>query len=155
MLIQGLSRKKLIEKLDFVENLTIIILQYLYNISMYFKESNMVSKKFIRIGAGVLVGALGGKVLSSQLAKKAAVGAVAGGLRVKESIDKTVEQVRVSADDIVAEAKEANAKEDLERAKKAAELNIDEVAKEDLINQIKEELKEEIKAEIKEDEDKE
>ena len=51
----------------------------------------MVSKKFIRIGAGVLVGALGGKVLSSQLAKKAAVGAVAGGLRVKESIDKTVE----------------------------------------------------------------
>ena len=90
------------------------------------------------------------KILRSELAKKAAVGAVAGGLRVKESIDKTVEQVRVSADDIVAEAKEANAKEDLEKAKKAAELNIDEVAKEDLINQIKEE----IKAEIKEDEDK-
>ncbi|WP_311482604.1 DUF6110 family protein [uncultured Anaerococcus sp.] len=110
----------------------------------------MISKKFLRIGAGVLVGALGGKILSSELAKKAAVGAVAGGLRVKKSIDKTVEQVRVSADDIVAEAKEANAKEDLEKAKKAAELNIDEVAKEDLINQIKEE----IKAEIKEDEDK-
>lgn len=110
----------------------------------------MINKKILRIGAGVLVGALGGKVLSSEFAKKAAVGAVAGGLRVKESIDKTVEQVRVSADDIVAEAKEANAKEDLEKAKKAAELNIDEVAREDLINQIKEE----IKAEIKEDEDK-
>ncbi|EEI86210.1 DUF6110 family protein [Anaerococcus lactolyticus] len=110
----------------------------------------MLNKKILRIGAGVLVGALGGKILSSELAKKAAVGAVAGGLRVKESIDKTVEQVRVSADDIVAEAKEANAKEDLERAKKAAELNLDEVAKEDLINQIKEE----VKAELKEDEDK-
>lgn len=110
----------------------------------------MLNKKILRIGAGVLVGALGGKILSSELAKKAAVGAVAGGLRVKESIDKTVEQVRVSADDIVAEAKEANAKEDLERAKKAVELNLDEVAKEDLINQIKEE----VKAELKEDEDK-
>ena len=127
-----------------------MIVQYLYNISIFFKESNMINKKFLKIGAGVLVGALGGKVLSSELAKKAAVGAVAGGLRVKESIDKTVEQVRVSADDIVAEAKEANAKEDLERAKKAAELNLDEVAKEDLINQIKEE----VKAELKEDEDK-
>ncbi len=110
----------------------------------------MLNKKILRIGAGVLVGALGGKILSSELAKKAAVGAVAGGLRVKESIDKTVEQVRVSADDIVAEAKEANAKEDLERAKKAAELNLDEVAKEDLIKKIKEE----VKAELKEDEDK-
>ena len=114
----------------------------------------MLNKKVLRIGTGVVVGALGGKILSSKLAKKAAVGAVAGGLRVKESIDKTVEQVRVSADDIVEEAKEANAREDLERAKEEAKLNIDEVAKEDLIKQIKEELKEEIKAEIKEDEDK-
>lgn len=111
----------------------------------------MINKKVLKIGAGVLVGALGGKVLSSQLAKKAAVGAVAGGLRVKESLDKTIEQVRVSADDIVAEAKEANLKEDLEKAQKEADLDIEKVAQDDL----KEQIKAEIMAELKEEEDKE
>lgn len=111
----------------------------------------MINKKVLRIGAGVLVGALGGKVLTSQLAKKAAVGAVAGGLRVKESLDKTIEQVRVSADDIVSEAKEANLKEDLEKAQKEADLDIEKVAQDDL----KEQIKAEIMAELKEEEDKE
>ena len=111
----------------------------------------MLNKKVLRIGTGVVVGALGGKILSSKLAKKAAVGAVAGGLRVKESIDKTVEQVRVSADDIVAEAKEANAMEEAKKAEEEAKLDINEVSKEDL----KEQIKEEIKAELKEEKDKE
>lgn len=110
----------------------------------------MINKKVLGIGAGVLAGALGGKILNSKLAKKAAVSTVAGGLRVKESIDETIEKVRVSADDIVSEAKEANAREDLEEAKKKESLDIEKVAKEDL----KEEVKKEVKEEIKEEESK-
>lgn len=88
----------------------------------------MLNRKVLRIGAGVLVGMLGGKVLTSKLAKKAAVSTVKGGLRVKESLDKTIEKVRVSADDIVAEAKEIKEKEDLEEAEKEETLNIEKVA---------------------------
>ncbi|MDU4019464.1 MAG: DUF6110 family protein, partial [Finegoldia magna] len=56
----------------------------------------MINKKIISIGAGIIAGAIGGKVLNSKLAKKAAVSTVVGGLKVKESIDKTVENIRVS-----------------------------------------------------------
>ena len=109
----------------------------------------MLSKKVLRTGAGVVLGLVGGKLLTSNLAKKTAVGAVASGLRVKDSLDKTIEQARVSADDIVAEAKDKNTKEDLERAKKEAELDLENLAKEDLIEELKEEVKAEMKAEIK------
>lgn len=108
----------------------------------------MLSKKVLRTGAGVVLGLVGGKLLTSNLAKKTAVGAVASGLRVKDSLDKTIEQARVSADDIVAEAKDKNTKEDLERAKKEAELDLENLAKEDLIEELKEEMKAEMKAEM-------
>lgn len=113
----------------------------------------MINKKVLTAGAGLLAGVLGGKVLSSKLAKNAAVSTVAGGLRVKESLDKTIEKVRVSADDIVAEAKEKKEKEDLETAKKAAEMDINQVAKEDLIADLKAEIKEEILRDMKAEEE--
>lgn len=40
----------------------------------------MINKKVLTAGAGLLAGVLGGKVLSSKLAKNAAVSTVAGGL---------------------------------------------------------------------------
>lgn len=89
-----------------------------------------MNKKLLTVGASVLAGALGGKVLSSKLAKKAAVSTVAGGLRVKESLDETIEKIRVSTEDIVAEAKDKNEKEDLEEAIKEEAVDIEKVAKE-------------------------
>ena len=107
----------------------------------------MINRKVITAGAGLLAGVLGGKILSSKLAKNAAVSTVAGGIRVKESLDKTIEKVRLSADDIVAEAREKEA------AKKAAEKDINQVAKEDLIADLKAEIKEEILRDMKAEEE--
>lgn len=90
----------------------------------------MLNKKILSLGAGILAGAIGGKILNSKLAKKAAVSTVVGGLKVKESIDKTVESIRVSAEDVIAEAKDVKEKEDLEEAKKKDDLNIEKVAEE-------------------------
>lgn len=78
----------------------------------------MLEKKALSVGAGLLVGLVGGKILNSKLAKKATVNTVVGGLKVKESIDKTLESIRVSAEDVLAEAKEVKAKEEAEEAKK-------------------------------------
>ena len=75
----------------------------------------MLEKKALSVGAGLLVGLVGGKVLNSKLAKKATVNTVVGGLKVKESIDKTIESIRVSAEDVLAEAKEVKAKEEAEQ----------------------------------------
>ncbi|MDU2557898.1 MAG: DUF6110 family protein [Anaerococcus prevotii] len=88
----------------------------------------MLEKKALSVGAGLLVGLVGGKVLNSKLAKKATVNTVVGGLKVKESIDKTIESIRVSAEDVLAEAKEVKAKEEAEEAKKEAEQDIEKVA---------------------------
>ncbi|WP_297810380.1 DUF6110 family protein [uncultured Finegoldia sp.] len=90
----------------------------------------MLNKKILSLGAGILAGAIGGKILNSKLAKKAAVSTVVGGLKVKESIDKTVESIRVSAEDVIAEAKDIKEKEDLEEAKKKDDLDIEKVAEE-------------------------
>lgn len=90
----------------------------------------MLNKKILSLGAGILAGAIGGKILNSKLAKKAAVSTVVGGLKVKESIDKTVESIRVSAEDVIAEAKDIKEKEDLEEAKKKDDLDIEKVADE-------------------------
>ncbi len=90
----------------------------------------MINKKIISIGAGIIAGAIGGKVLNSKLAKKAAVSTVVGGLKVKESIDKTVENIRVSAEDVIAEAKYVKEREEKEEAKKNDEMDIDKVAEE-------------------------
>lgn len=87
-----------------------------------------MNKKLLNLGVGLLVGALGGKVLASQTVKKIAVNTVAGGLKIKEEIDKTVENVKVSTEDIIAEAKVKKAEDEKKEAEKKAALDIEKVA---------------------------
>lgn len=56
------------------------------------------------LGAGVLIGSVGVKVLTSDGAKRVYVEAVAAGLRAKRACEDTVERARAEMDDIVAEA---------------------------------------------------
>lgn len=105
-----------------------------------------VNKKIISAGVGVIAGAIGGKVLTSKLAKKAAVATVQQGLKAKSAVDKTVENIKVTTDDIVAEAKIKNEIEERLEAEAKDKLDIENVASE-----AKEEVKEEIIKEIKED----
>ena len=105
-----------------------------------------VNKKIISTGIGVIAGAIGGKVLTSKLAKKAAVSTVQQGLKAKSAVDKTVENIKVTTDDIVAEAKIKNEIEERLEAEAKDKLDIENVASE-----AKEEVKEEIIKEIKED----
>ena len=60
------------------------------------------------LGAGVLIGSVGAKVLTSDGAKRvyveAVAEAVAAGLRAKQACEDTVERARAEMDDIVAEA---------------------------------------------------
>lgn len=104
-----------------------------------------VNKKIISTGIGVIAGAIGGKVLTSKLAKKAAVATVQQGLKAKSAVDKTVENIKVTTDDIVAEAKIKNEIEERLEAEAKDKLDIENVASE-----AKEEVKEEIIKEIKE-----
>ena len=89
-----------------------------------------MNKRLLNLGVGLVVGALGGKVLASQTVKKIAVNTVAGGLKIKEEIDKTVENVKVSTEDIIAEAKVKKAEDEKKEAEKKAALDIEEVAEE-------------------------
>ena len=93
----------------------------------YFRRIIM-NKKLINLGIGVLTGVLGGKILSSQTVKKIAVSTVAGGLKVKEEIDKTIENVKVSTEDIIAEAKVKKAEDEKKEAERKAQLDIEKVA---------------------------
>lgn len=110
-----------------------------------------VNKKIISTGIGVIAGAIGGKVLTSKLAKKAAVATVQQGLKAKSAVDKTVENIKVTTDDIVAEAKIKNEIEERLEAEAKANLDIENVAKKEAEEKIKEEVKEELKEEAKED----
>ena len=105
-----------------------------------------VNKKILSAGAGVLAGAIGGKILTSKFAKKAAVATVQQGLKAKGAVDKTVENIKLTTDDIVAEAKVKNEIEERLEAEAKDKLDIENVASE-----AKEEVKEEIIKEIKED----
>ena len=105
-----------------------------------------VNKKIISTGIGVIAGAIGGKVLTSKLAKKAAVATVQQGVKAKSAVDKTVENIKVTTDDIVAEAKIKNEIEERLEAEAKDKLDIENVASE-----AKEEVKEEIIKELKED----
>ncbi len=58
---------------------------------------------------GVLFGTAGMKILGSKDAKKVYVNCLAAGLRAKECVMETAENIQASADDILAEAKEINA----------------------------------------------
>lgn len=91
-----------------------------------------VNKKILSAGVGVLAGAIGGKVLTSKFAKKAAVATVQQGLKAKSAVDKTVENIKVTTDDIVAEAKVKNEIEERLEAEEKANLDIENVVKEEV-----------------------
>ena len=74
--------------------------------------------KLACFAGGVLLGSVGLKLLSSKEAKKAYTQVTAVGLRVKDSVMKTVTSVQESAGDILASAKDINEKR---AAKEAAE----------------------------------
>lgn len=57
---------------------------------------------------GVLFGTAGMKILGSKDAKKLYVNCLAAGLRAKECVMETAENIQANADDILAEAKEIN-----------------------------------------------
>lgn len=78
-----------------------------------------MNKKLLSIGAGVLLGVVGDKIVKSNAVKNLAVSTVSDGLKIKEGIDKTIEKVKEGTEDIVAEAKVKKAED--ERAKREAE----------------------------------
>ena len=67
-------------------------------------------KQVAVFAGGVLFGTAGVKVLGSQDAKKVYVNCVAAGLRAKECVMTTASAIQENADDILAEAKEINAR---------------------------------------------
>ena len=89
----------------------------------------MINKRLLNLGIGLAAGLIGGKILKSKTAKDLAVNTVAGGLKVKDSIDKTIEDIRENTNDIIAEAKVKKAEEEKAR-KEAEEKNLEDLAEE-------------------------
>lgn len=87
-----------------------------------------MNKRLINLGLGLVAGALGGKILTSETAKKLAVNTVAGGLKIKEGIDKNLEAVKVSSEDILAEAKVKKAEDEKKEAERKAQVDIEKVS---------------------------
>lgn len=81
-----------------------------FMVTLVRKEENM-KKKLIYTGVGVLLGLVSDKLWKTKKARALAVSAVAGGLKAKESLDKTIEKVREETGDIIAEAKVKKAEE--------------------------------------------
>lgn len=79
-----------------------------------------MNKNLLTFALGLTTAALGKKVLESKTAKKISVNAVASGIKIKDSFDKTIENIKANTDDIVAEAREIVEQE--EREKRAEEL---------------------------------
>ena len=78
-----------------------------------------MKKKLLSVGAGVLIGVVGDKIIKSNAVRNLAVNTVSEGMKVKEGIDKTIEKAKENAEDVVAEAKIKKAED--ERAKREAE----------------------------------
>lgn len=72
-----------------------------------FKNANLFA-------AGLALGTLGLKILTSNDAKKVYANIVAAGLRAKDSVLATADKVQASSTDILAEANEINEKRDKE-----------------------------------------
>lgn len=87
-----------------------------------------MKKKLINLAVGVALGLVGDKFLSSKSAKSLAVSAVAGGLKVKENLDKSLENIRENANDILAEAKVKKEEDDKKEREKEEALNIENLA---------------------------
>lgn len=68
----------------------------------------------ILVGAGFLLGTLGVKALKSEPAHKAAVATIAQGLKLKEGAESLVDEAKAEFDDILAEAGQDKAEEDVE-----------------------------------------
>ena len=94
-----------------------------------------MDKRLINLGLGLVVGALGGKILSSDTAKKLAVNTVAGGLKIKEGIDKNLENVKVTSEDILAEAKIKKAEDEKKEAERKAQVDIEKVADAEVVEE--------------------
>ena len=77
-----------------------------------FNQKNL--KKANLFAAGLALGTLGLKILTSNDAKKVYANIVAAGLRAKDSVLATADKVQASSTDILAEANEINEKRDKE-----------------------------------------
>lgn len=100
-----------------------------------FRRFFIMNKRLINLGLGLVVGALGGKILSSDTAKKIAVNTVAGGLKIKEGIDKNLENVKVTSEDILAEAKIKKAEDEKKEAERKAQVDIEKVADAEVVEE--------------------
>nr|WP_296154449.1 DUF6110 family protein [uncultured Peptoniphilus sp.] len=78
-----------------------------------------MKKKLLGVAGGMLLGVVGEKILKSDTTKKLVVDTVSGGLKIKDTVDKTIEKAKENAEDIVVEAKVKNAEE--QKAKEEAE----------------------------------
>nr|WP_072513981.1 DUF6110 family protein [Ndongobacter massiliensis] len=93
-----------------------------------------MKKKVLFTGLGFLAGILGSKIAKSDMVKKLSVQAVSQGLKAKESVDESIECIKENFDDVVAEAKEKNAKEAAEKRAKAIAEDIEASAEENDAN---------------------
>ena len=71
-----------------------------------FNQNNLKNANLF--AAGLALGTVGLKVLTSKDAKKVYAGIVAAGLRAKGTVLETAEKVQASASDVLAEAPEIN-----------------------------------------------
>ena len=94
-----------------------------------------MNKKLITLGLGLVVGAIGGKILAPDTVKKLAVNSVAGGLKIKEGIDKNLENVKVTSEDILAEAKIKKAEDEKKEAERKAQVDIEKVAETEVVEE--------------------
>lgn len=79
-------------------------------------------KNLLLVGAGLVLGAIGAKAVKTNKAKNLSVDVVSKGLKAKESLDGTVENVKESFDDVLAEARLNNRlDEELKRKQKEKE----------------------------------
>lgn len=103
-----------------------------------------MKKKLLNLGIGLVTGIVGGKIISSQATKKLVISTVAGGLKVKEGLDRTIENIKVSTEDIVAEAKIKKEQDKKAEEERKAQLNIEKIAEDKEDTQL-EEKEEEVK----------
>lgn len=84
--------------------------------SSMFKVDKTKVKNANLFAAGLALGTVGLKVLTSKDAKKVYANVVAAGIRAKDSIMQTAEKVQASSDSILADAQEINEKRREEEA---------------------------------------
>lgn len=108
-----------------------------------------MKRRLIQMGIGAVAGVVAGKLLSSHTVKQACVNTVAEGLKIKESLDKTIENVRANTNDIVAEAKVKKAQDEANKKAYEEKMDIERVAQEakDDIDEAVEKAKEQVEEE--------